>query len=309
MLLDRADVLNALRCPVDGSALSYAPDGRTAKCHCGHDWVCVAGVPVLIDGSKSVLNPETCARSQIPRRTASGASALVRRLVSPPKRSTRNNIRQLVDLLTAQKRPSRLLVVGGGTRGQGTEELYEHPEVEVLAFDVYATHNIQFVADAHQIPLETASIDGVLIQAVLEHVLEPARVVAEIHRVLRPGGLVYAETPFMQQVHEGPYDFTRFTEGGHRYLFRDFDEIATGASAGPAVQFLWSVDYLVSGIFRSRLAGKAARLLLSWMRILDRLIPDRFAVDGASGVFFLGRRSEHRLAGRQLVARYRGAQA
>jgi ubiquinone/menaquinone biosynthesis C-methylase UbiE len=32
----------------------------------------------------------------------------------------------------------------------------------------------------------------VWIQAVLEHVLDPPIVVAEIYRVLRPGGLVYA---------------------------------------------------------------------------------------------------------------------
>jgi len=57
-----------------------------------------------------------------------------------------------------------------------------------------------------------------LVQAGLEHVRDLWQVVAEIHRVLKDDGLVYAETPFMQQVHEGPYDFTRFTESGHRYL-------------------------------------------------------------------------------------------
>jgi len=81
--------------------------------------------------------------------------------------------------------------------------------------------------------LASASVDGVLIQAVLEHVLDPAQVVGEIHRVLRPDGLVYAETPFLQQVHAGPNDFTRFTSSGHRYLFRAFAEIAAGPVAGP----------------------------------------------------------------------------
>lgn len=308
MLLNRVDALNALRCPVDGSELTFAIDGSKAKCSGGHEYVCSAELPVLIDDSTSLLEPESCVRSQVLRRSPTGVSALARRLVSPTKRSTRNNVQRLVDLLTAAKRPSRLLVVGGGTRGQGTELLYEHPDIEVLAFDVYVSPNVQFVADAHQIPLDTASVDGVLIQAVLEHVLDPAAVVAEIRRVLRTDGLVYAETPFMQQVHEGAYDFTRYTESGHRYLFRGFEEIAAGASAGPAVQFLWSMDYLVSGLFRSRAAGRGAKLMLSWMRILDRLIPERFAIDGASGVYFLGRRSEQLLGGRELIARYQGAQ-
>ena len=82
--------------------------------------------------------------------------------------------------------------------------------------------------------------------------LEPGRWCAEIHRVLKPGGLVYAETPFMQQVHEGAYDFTRFTESGHRYLFARFDLIDSGVTAGAGTQLLWSLDYFVRGLFRSR---------------------------------------------------------
>ncbi len=52
--------------------------------------------------------------------------------------------------------------------------------------------------------------------------LEPERVVSEIARVLKPAGMVYSEIPFMQQVHEGAYDFTRFTDSGQRWLFRQF---------------------------------------------------------------------------------------
>ena len=66
----------------------------------------------------------------------------------------------------------------------------------------------------------------------LEHVLDPAQVVAEIHRVLGKDGVVFANTPFMQQVHEGAYDFTRFTLSGHRWLFRNFDLLEAGTSAG-----------------------------------------------------------------------------
>ena len=120
---------------------------------------------------------------------------------------------------TAGRRP-RILVIGGGTVGDGLEELYADRAIDLLAFDVYASANVQLVGDGHPIPLADGTVDGVIIQAVLEHVLEPVVVAGEIHRVLREGGVVYADTPFMQQVHEGAYDFTRFTESGHRYLFR-----------------------------------------------------------------------------------------
>ena len=83
--------------------------------------------------------------------------------------------------------------------------------------------------------------------------VDPARVVAEIQRVLKPGGLVYAETPFMQQVHEGAYDFTRFTELGHRWLWRRFAPVARGALGGPGLSLL------VVALFPARAAAQPAR--------------------------------------------------
>src|SRR5690606_20509079 len=93
-----------------------------------------------------------------------------------------------------------LLMVGAGTMGIGTKQLYDDETILQIAFDVYPSLLTQFAADAHSIPLEDESVDAVCIQAVIEHVLEPERVIAEILRVLKPDGVVYAETPFMQQV-------------------------------------------------------------------------------------------------------------
>jgi hypothetical protein len=148
----------------------------------------------------------------------------------------------------------------------------------------------------------------VIVQAVLEHVVDPERVVGEIWRVLRQDGLVYAETPFLQQVHAGAYDFFRFTSSGHRYLFRRFTELAAGPVAGPGTQLLWSVDHLVRGLTRSELAGKVARGVCFWLRYLDRAIPEAYAMDDASAYYFLGRRAETELAPAELVEYYRGAQ-
>jgi hypothetical protein len=50
--------------------------------------------------------------------------------------------------------------------------------------------------------------------------------------MLRTKGVVYDETPCMKHVHEGPYDFTRFTASGHHYLFKNFSQICSGVTAG-----------------------------------------------------------------------------
>jgi SAM-dependent methyltransferase len=47
------------------------------------------------------------------------------------------------------------------------------------------------IADAGDLPLEDASVDGAFCSNMLEHTPTPERVVAEIERVLRPGGWGY----------------------------------------------------------------------------------------------------------------------
>ena len=63
--------------------------------------------------------------------------------------------------------------------------------------------------------------------------------------MLKGRGVVYAETPFMQQVHMGPYDFTRFTHSGHRRLFRRFEEVESGAVCGPGMALAWAYQYFL----------------------------------------------------------------
>lgn len=272
--------------------------------------------PVYVDFEDSVLDRDRLmssgGASSIDRgRGIIGAIRRLGRQVINPDTVTRRNVDSLVDAVTSELGTSVtpvVLVVGGGEIGNGADRLYTDDGVEVVAFDIYTGPNVQFVADAHRIPFADGSVDAVVVQAVLEHVLDPARVVAEIHRVLRPDGLVYAETPFLQQVHEAAYDFTRFTESGHRWLFRSFSRLDSGVVGGPGVQLIWTLSAVVTGLTRSRTAGRLTRLALFWLRFLDNAIPASFQVDGACGVYFLGRRAEQPLPAAAMPVQYRGAQ-
>ncbi|WP_342642041.1 methyltransferase domain-containing protein [Rhodoligotrophos ferricapiens] len=315
MLASASECLDILRCPKTGAPLERIGDKLVASSIDSDEpleYPIIDGLPILIDFRHSILSERdvlaSAAESVIERPRYRGASAMVKRLLSPQKPTTRRNVEMLVQELEQLSDPITVLIVGGGSIGQGMAPLYDHPRLKLFSFDIYRSPLIQFVADAHQMPLPSNHFDAVVIQAVLEHVVEPQRVVEEIWRVLKPGGLVYAETPFMQQVHEGAYDFTRFTESGHRYLFRDFDAVASGASGGPGLQFMWSADYLARSLFRSVKAGKVAKLMFFWTQYLDAIIPPDFSVDGASGVFFIGRKSSRRLEPIELVGHYKGAQ-
>jgi SAM-dependent methyltransferase len=240
--------------------------------------------------------------------------AVRRRLLSPSRNPVAaQNYKRFGRLLVEQRSSARVLVVGGSTLGLGMESILSTSKIEVVETDIAFGPRTQLVCDAHDLPFIDRSFDGVVIQAVLEHVVDPARCVDEIHRVLKDDGLVYAETPFMQQVHLGPYDFTRFTHLGHRRLFRRFDELDSGPVGGPGTVMSWSYEHFllsfVSGRLSRGLVKAFARLTGFWLKYLDTFVDGKPGVlDAASGYYFLGRKSEHTLPDRELIKLYRGAQ-
>jgi ubiquinone/menaquinone biosynthesis C-methylase UbiE len=224
----------------------------------------------------------------------------------------KRNYRTFAKLLGGYSRRPEILVVGCGELGNGLEELAERDDLELITTDVSLGSFVQFICDSHDLPFEDRCFDGVVIQAVLEHVADPFRTVEEIHRVLRSGGVVYAETPFMQQVHAGAYDFTRFTHLGHRRLFRRFAELESGAVVGPGTALAWSYQYFLLSFFNgslTRMAVKAfTRLTGFWLKYFDLLIMHKSAaMDAASGFYFIGQKQETVLSDRELVQLYRGA--
>jgi SAM-dependent methyltransferase len=203
-----------------------------------------------------------------------------------------SNCAKFIELLKEGCEQPLVLVIGGGTIGLGADELYGNSSIELVGTDVYASPYTALVADAHKLPFEDGMFDGVWVQAVLEHVLEPATVVNEIHRVLRREGLVYAETPFMQQVHERAYDFSRFTQSGHRWLFKRFSEINAGPIGGAGVALVWSIRYFSRALGVGEKLSRLISLPFFWIRFLDAFASGRAVADAASGFFFLGRKSD-----------------
>lgn len=313
-----------LRCPECGSTLRSAPADRRLYCNrergpcaSANGFPIIDDQPALVVFERSVLSEasllDRCGASPI-RRSKRGsilrnaARKFLAVLHGRNRQGPVNARRFLRELHTLSPNPT-VLIVGGGTAGCGTELLRQDVErTSVISFDIYASPETDFIADAHDIPLPDASLDGVWIQAVLEHVVQPERAVAEIHRVLKPNGLVYAEIPFMQTVHEGAYDFTRLTDTGVRWLFRSFDRVDSGTVLGPGQALLWSITAALSGLFRSKKAGNlVATLAFFWVRLFDCLVPANFAVDSACGLYFLGRRAEKPITPKEAIAAFQGA--
>lgn len=283
-------------------------DCRYAESH----FPVVSGRPALVDFENSVLDADRVSATE-------GASVMSRkrrlpnslaRIIHGRNRVAPVAVARMLDLVradaaAANRRP-RILVVGGGTVGSGLEALYSDPTIDLIAFDVYASPVVQFIGDGHSIPLADASVDGVIVQAVLSYVLEPWVVAQEIYRVIRVGGVLFADAPFMQQVVEGPYDFSRFTNSGLQYLFRGFERIDSGTVAGAGTALLWSIGSFARALTRSVLLGRLVQHCFFWLRHTDRILDPKYSIDAASGVFFLGRKAAHAIGQADIVGYYEG---
>lgn len=275
----------------------------------GRAYPVINGVPVLLDDERSVFSASEVVERQDTEERVSLLRSAVRRVL--PGMSTSTGSHERISAFARQVGQGRVLIIGGGRLGDGTEPLIESP-LEVVESDVYLSPRVDVVCDGHNLPFDDAVFDGVVLQAVLEHVLDPPQVVAEAHRVLKPGGHIYAETPFLQAVHEGAFDFTRWTELGHRRMFRMFTEIDCGIVAGPAATLLWSICYFARSLPRRRtnlplILEKLAVLAFFWLKYLDRfLIGHPGATDAACGVYFIGEKADLPVDDRELLAGYRG---
>ena len=274
----------------------------------------VNGKPVLVDFEHSVIEYSHLKKteaSSLVKRTVNFSiiKKLIKRILNGSNEITVGNFNKLDERISKIINPI-ILIIGGGTIGAGCEKFIEKYRHAIVSFDVYNSPNVDFVADGHSIPLIDNSVDLVIIQAVLEHVIDPVCVSAECYRVIKPDGYIYAETPFLQHVHEGAYDFTRFTVLGQRILFKKFETISMGFVSGVGQSLLWSIEYFVSGLFRTRKAGKIAKALFFWIRWLEKLIPKEWNSDGACGCHFLGQKSMHTNEKKisEYLAQYDGAQ-
>jgi hypothetical protein len=118
--------------------------------------------------------------------------------------------------------------------------------------EVYHSPTADILIDPHcKLPFRDASLDGIGCFAVLEHVNKPWEMAVEFARVVKPGGKIFIDWPFLQPVHGYPSHYYNATREGLRSLFADkfeIDELFTGTWQGPDWTVNWILNALLSKI-------------------------------------------------------------
>jgi len=213
-----------------------------------------------------------------------------------PTYLSQRHLQMVPSLLERWGPHARVLNIGGGS---------QHYADNVITMDLFPSAATALVGDAHRLPCAASSCDAALAIAVLEHLRRPWEVVKEIERVLKPGGEIYIEVPFMQPYHADPSDYYRYTIPGLRSLFEQFEEIEAGVICGPGSALAWILGEF-GGICLDRRGDidtarersdshlflvfrLITRSLFAPLKYLDRWMLDReHAYVLASGVYYWG---------------------
>ena len=172
------------------------------------------------------------------------------------------------------------------------------PDAKVVCVDIEPGPGVDLVADAHNLHMVPSdSVDCVTTVSVLEHVRYPHKVVAEVFRILKPGGIVYVNVPFIFPYHAAPDDFYRFSYRGIVILCEAFERIDSGFNRGPASTMHHLLVHFLALLFsfnNRTLYGVNVDLfqwLLFWVKYLDRFLARyRMAYVIHAGSYFIGRK-------------------
>lgn len=116
----------------------------------------------------------------------------------------------------------RVLDVGCGTRPY--EQLFAATEYVGLELDTpeaRARNRADCYYDGKTFPFEPESFDALVCNQVFEHVFNPGQFMAEMNRVLKPGGLLLLTVPFAWDEHEQPHDYARYASFGLFAILRN----------------------------------------------------------------------------------------
>lgn len=125
------------------------------------------------------------------------------------------------------------------------------------------------------LPIEGQSADTVISLSVMEHLREPQIFLNEAYRILKPGGAMILQVPFMWWVHESPHDYFRYTRYGLEYLFdmAGFKSVEIYPQTGFWVMWILKFNYqtarLICGPWPLR---KLIGLLMRFVWAIDQRI-------------------------------------
>jgi ubiquinone/menaquinone biosynthesis C-methylase UbiE len=120
-----------------------------------------------------------------------------------------------------------------------------------------------FTWNGISMPFADNSFDTLTATEVLEHCPDPNRIINEMKRVLKPGGLLFFTVPFIWNLHEVPHDEYRYTPFALQRIFKEcgMEKIELFAHGGWDMSMAQMIGMWVTATKRGNKRKRWAKLL------------------------------------------------
>lgn len=160
----------------------------------------------------------------------------------------------------------------------------------VVTADLARAPNVDLQLDAHSLPLTNECVSRIVLQHVLEHVESPRKVISEAIRVLRPGGRLYVEVPFLFPVHDRA-DYRRWSTAGLTADILPLHVIESGVTVGPwsalAVTARAALTHRIQNSYLSTAVDLIAGWILAPVGRLDGFLPAKPETQIGAGAIYV----------------------
>jgi len=123
-----------------------------------------------------------------------------------------------------------------------------------VGIDIHEGESVDVVGDCHQLSkyFERGYFDIVFSISVFEHLAMPWKVILELNKVMRTGGLLFIATHSTWPPHERPWDFWRFSKDAFKVLLNPYTgfEILKNDEGLPCRILPFGNDYSMAGMHK-----------------------------------------------------------
>jgi len=139
---------------------------------------------------------------------------------------TLTSLRDLKAFLRGKKGSVLDLGCGGAPYRALLSKTLTYEGADWVHADAFGYHDSNVLRiEGNHIPIADGSLDYLVCTEVLEHVEDFPALIAEMLRVLKPGGEAFVTIPWSARYHYIPHDYWRFTPSALKRIFERFADV------------------------------------------------------------------------------------